>query len=152
MSLTAGVKTPRDMLGKLHKEHGRLETEVSSGDLMNFAITGYHMIEWIKKHPSSSGGAKSDLEGMYRNPDIGVCRDIANESKHFELRTNYEDRVTDKTSATSGFGAGRYGMGPYGIGEESIVVVLLDGTRFDSLTWAQRVVDAWDSFFSKHGL
>ena len=152
MALTAGMKTPRDMLGKLHTEHARLKTKVSSGDLMNFAITGYHMIEWIKRNASTTAVVKSDLETMYRNADIGVCRDIANESKHFELKKGYQDRVTDKTSAVGGFGAGRFGMGDYGTGEESIVLVLLDGSRFDSLTWAQRVVDAWDAFFAKHGL
>ena len=152
MSLTAGLKTPRDMLAKLHTEHSRLKTSVTSGDLMNFTITGYHLIEWIRKNPSTSVTAKNELEAMYRNPDIGVCRDITNESKHFALKKDYEDRVTDKTSAMSGYGVGGYGKGPYGIGEESIVVVLLDGTRFDSLTWAQRVVDAWDAFFAKDGL
>ena len=152
MSLTAGLKTPRDMLAKLHTEHSRLKTSVTSGDLMNFAITGYHLIEWIRKNPSTSVTAKNELEAMYRNPDIGVCRDITNEAKHFTLKKDYEDRVTEKTSAIGGYGVGGYGKGPYGIGEESIVVVLLDRTRFDSLTWAQRVVDAWEAFFSKHGL
>ncbi len=140
------------MLAKLRTEHGRLKTKVSSGDLMNFAITGYHIIEWIKRNPLISETVKGDLETMYRNVDIGVCRDIANESKHFELRKEYDDRVTEKASAISGFSGGRFGKGDYGIGEESIVVVLLDGQRFDSLTWAQRVVDAWDAFFSKHAL
>jgi hypothetical protein len=152
MSLTAGMKTPRDMLAKLHNEHGRLKTKVSSEDLVNFAITGYHIVEWIKRHPSPSSGAKGALEAMYRNPDIGVCRDIANESKHFELREDYQDRVADKVSVISGYSAGRFGAGDYSVGEESIVVVLLDGSRFDSLAWAQRVVDAWDAFFLTHGL
>ena len=152
MSLTAGMKTPNDMLRKLHSEHDRLRVKVSSSDLMNFALTGYHLIDWIKRNPSSSPAAKVDLDAMYRNTGIGVCRDIANESKHFELRTDYEDRVTEKTSAIGGFGVGRSGVGDYGVGEESIVIVLLDGTRFDSLTWAQRVVDTWDAFFAKHGL
>jgi len=152
MSLTAGIKTPRDMLAKLHTEHARLRTKVSSGDLMNFAITGYHMIEWIKKNSSAPAIVKGDLEGMYRNADIGVCRDIANESKHFELRKDYGDRVTDKVSAIGGYGIGRFGAGDYGVGEEAIVVVLLDGSRFDALIWAQRVVDAWEAFYSKHGL
>ena len=152
MSLTAGMKTPRDMLTKLHTEHARLQQQVSSGDLMNFAITGYHLIEWIKRNPSTPATARADLETMYQNPDIGVCRDITNEGKHFELRDDYKDRVTAKTSATSGFGAGRFGAGLYGVGEESIVIVLLDGTRFDALAWAQRVADAWETFFAKHRL
>jgi hypothetical protein len=152
MSLTAGLKAPRDMLAKLHTEHSRLKTTVTSGDLMNFAITGYHLMEWIERNPATPVMAQNELEAMYRNTDIGVCRDITNEIKHFKLKKGYKDRVTDKTSAVSGYGDGGYGKGPYGIGEESIVVVLLDGTRFDSLPWAQRVVDAWDAFFSKHGL
>lgn len=146
------MKAPRDMLAKLRTEHARLLARVSSGDLMNFAITGYHLIEWIRKDPSAPQTTKDDLETIYRNTDIGVCRDITNESKHFELRKGYSNRVTDKTSAISDFGAGRFGVGAYGVGEESIVVVLLNGTRFDSLEWAQRVVHAWEAFFAKHGL
>jgi len=146
------MKNPRDMLAKLRDDHARLQARVTSGDLMNFAITGYHMIEWIRKDPSTPGAAKVDLTTMYDSSDIRACRDIANESKHFELKDDYKDRVTDKTSAVAGWGAGRFGVGPYGEGEESIVVVLLDGTRFDSLTWAKRVVGAWEAFFAKHGL
>lgn len=151
MSLTAGLKTPRDMLAKLHDEHARLKAGVTSGDLMNFAVTGYHLIEWVRKH-STSGAVQADLGKIYKNSDIGVCRDIANESKHFSLKEDYQGRVTDKTSAVTGYGVGRYGAGPYGAGEEEIVVVLLDGTRFDALVWADRVVKAWDAFFSKHRL
>src|SRR6266576_5256992 len=96
-----------------------------------------------QEESSHNVGRQADLDRMYRAPDIGVCRDISNESKHFELKKDYRDRVTEKPSAIAGFGAGRCGKGDYGVGEPSIVVVLLDGTRFDSLTWAQRVVDAW---------
>jgi len=41
----------------------------------------------------------------------------------FELKKNYSDRVTDKTSATSGWVLAGMEWGGYGIGEESIVVV-----------------------------
>src|SRR2546426_11130453 len=112
MALTEGLKPPRDVLAKLHPDHSRLKTTVTSGDLMNFAITGYHLIEWIKKSPSAAATVKIELEGMYGNPDIGVCRDIANESKHFTLKKDYEDRVTDRTSAISGYGVGGDGKGP----------------------------------------
>src|SRR2546425_10092210 len=128
MALTAGLKTPRDMLAKLHTEHSRLKTTVTSGDLMNFAITGYHLIEWIKKNPSTAATVKSDLEAMYRNPDIGVCRDIANESKHFALKNDYEDRVADKTSAISGYGVGGEGKRSFRTCEYTNVVVRDYGT------------------------
>jgi hypothetical protein len=152
MSLTAGLKTPRDMLAKLHREHARLKNEVTSDDLMNFAITAYHIIEWIRKNPSVDSATKKDLDSMYNDPLIGACRDIANESKHFVLKQDYQDRVTDKTSAISGYGVGRYGKGAFGVGEPSIVIVFIDGRRFDALQFAQGVVDAWEAFFGKHGL
>jgi hypothetical protein len=119
MTLRAGMKSPRDMLAKLRAEHARLLERVTSGDLMNFAITGYHLIDWIRKDPSALQSAKDDLEAMYRNTDIGVCRDITNESKHFELKEGYRDRVTEKTSTISDYGSGRFGAGPYGLGKSS---------------------------------
>src|SRR2546430_1172086 len=105
MSLTSGLKTPRDVLAKLHREHARLKHTVTGDDLMNFVITGYHIIDWVRKNPSVSSGAKSDVQSMYANRYIAVCRDLANESKHFVLGKDYKGRVTDKTSAISGFGA-----------------------------------------------
>src|SRR2546426_10276333 len=88
----------------------------------------------IKKNPSTAATVKSDLEAMYRNPDIGVCRDIANESKHFALKNDYEDRVADKTSAISGYGVGGEGKRPYGLGEKAIVVGVLERNRVDART------------------
>src|SRR2546427_13308406 len=133
MALTAGLKTPRDMLAKRHTKHSRLKTTVTSGDLMNFAITGYHLIEWIKKNPSTAATVKSDLEAMYRNPDIGVCRDIANESKHFALKNDYEDRVADKTSAISGYGVGGRRQLAYGAGENGSGGERVEARRVESL-------------------
>jgi hypothetical protein len=152
MALTAGLKTPRDMLAKLHREHARLKSEVTGDDLMNFAITAYHLIEWIKKNSSVDAATKRDLDRIYGDPLIGACRDIANETKHYALKKDYQDRVTEKTSAISGYGEGRFGKGAFGVGEPSIVIVFIDGSRFDVLQFAQGVVDAWEAFFGKHGL
>ena len=152
MSLTYGLKAPRDMLAKLRREHARLKKEVSSDDVFNFVVTAYHITDWIKNDPSAPTAAKADLDSMYANTYIAVCRDLANASKHFALDKNYKGQVTAKTSAISGYGVGRYGKGAYGTGEQSIVVVLTDGQRFDVLSLAQEVVNAWDAFFAKHGL
>jgi len=152
MSLTYGLKAPRDMLEKLNREHTQLKKEVSRDTLFNFVVTAYHITDWIKNDPSVSTTAKDELRSMYTNTYIAVCRDLANASKHFALDKNYKGLVTAKTSAISGYGVGRYGKGGYGVGEESIVVVLNDGQRFDALSLAQGVVDAWNGFFVKHAL
>ncbi|SRR6266487_708322 len=152
MSLTYGMKTPRDMLAKLQRERARLDNEVSGDNLFNFVVTAYHIIDWIKNDPSVPTPVKTDVQSMYSNTYVAVCRDLANASKHFALDKNYKGSVTAKTSATGGYGVGRYGKGGYGIGEQSIVVVLTDGQRFDALELAQKVLDAWGAFFATHGL
>jgi hypothetical protein len=152
MPLTPGLKTPGDMLAKLQREHARLKNEVTADDMINFVVTAYRIIEWIKKNPGLSAAARDEVEQMYTNTHIAVCRDVANESKHFKLRKDYQNRVTEKTSVTSGYGQGRYGKGPYGAGEPSIVIVLNDGQRFNAVEFADEVVATWQQFFAKHSL
>ena len=152
MALTGGLKSPRDMLEKLKREYERLKQEVSSDGFFNFVVTGYHITDWIKNDPSVPASAKQDLGSMYKNTHIAACRDIANASKHFTLDPKYKGQVTAKTSATSGWGVGRYGKGSFGVGEESIVVVLIGGERFGALELAQEVVSAWETYFLKHSV
>jgi hypothetical protein len=152
MSLTAEFRHPRDLLAKLHREHDSLVHEISSDTFFNFVVTGYHLTDWIKNDTSVPASAQSDLGSMHQNIYVAACRDIANAIKHFTLRPNYKGQVTAKTSAASGFGAGRYGKGAYGKGEQSIVVELTSGQRFQVLDFAQEVVDAWDTFFKKHAI
>jgi hypothetical protein len=152
MGLTYGLKTPKDLLAKLNREHVRLEREVTSDDFFNFVVTAYHIIDWIKNDPSVPAEAKVEISSLYANTHIAVCRDIANASKHFALKKDYKGRVTEKVSAISDYGTGRYGKGQFGVGEESIVVVLTDGQRFDTLALSQKVVAIWTEFFAKHHL
>ena len=152
MTLTSGLKTPRDMLSKLHRERTRLDEEVNPDNLFNFVVTGYHIKDWIKNDPSVPQAAKDDLASIRSNPFLGACRDVANASKHFTLDKGYKGQVAAKTSATSGWGIGGYGKGPYGVGEYSIVVVLTDGQRFDARELAQGVIGLWEAFFAKHSL
>jgi hypothetical protein len=152
VSLTYGLKTPRDMLEKLRREHARLRVQVTSDDLFNFVVTAYHIRDWVRRHPSASEAAKEEAWSLYSNTYIGVCRDLTNASKHYVLWQNYKDQVTEKVSAISAYGSGRYGVGDYGSGEESIVVMLKDGRRMDALFLAQEVIDLWEQFFRKHGL
>jgi len=47
---------------------------------------------------------------------------------------------------------GRFGKGAYGIGEESIVIRLNDGSTIDCLVFVLDVLSVWDKFFSTHGM
>jgi hypothetical protein len=152
VSLTYGLKTPRDMFEKLRREHARLKAQVTSDNLFNFVVTAYHIRDWVKKHPAATQAAKNNARSLYSNTYIGVCRDLTNASKHYVLFEDYRDQVTEKVSAISAYGSGRFGVGDFGSDEESIVVVLRNGTRMDALDLAQNVVDLWEQFFQKHRL
>ena len=136
---------------KLQREQDRLRAEVTSDNVFNFVVTAYHIVDWIKNSTLGSS-VKTAVRKMRGNPYIAVCRDLANASKHFELDQGYPNQVVDQTSVQTGFGRGRYGKGAYGIGEPTIVIVLMDGTRYDVLELSQKTVDAWQGFFAAHGL
>jgi hypothetical protein len=61
MSLTFGLKTPHDLLEKARRELVALEgaamtqdeTEITDA-LYNFAVTTYHVKDWLKRYHSGS--------------------------------------------------------------------------------------------------
>jgi hypothetical protein len=53
MALTFSFNSVRDLMAKLEREAKALNEEAVTGDrFFNFAITGYSMIDWVKKDPS----------------------------------------------------------------------------------------------------
>jgi hypothetical protein len=79
---------------------------------------------------------------------LKACGDLANAAKHFTLDKRVP--ITRSASSKRGFGLGRYGVGAFGIGEESIEVQLNDGTNVSALELTQQVLDTWQAFFSRH--
>jgi len=152
MSLTYGLRSAKDLLEKLRREHSRIEREVTSDAFFNFVVTAYHLIEWVKKDPSIPAIAKNDLSSVKSNSTISVCRDLTNASKHFSLNSNYKKQVTSGAVSMRGWGVGRYGRGGYGVGEESISVELLDGTKYNAIALVRDTLRVWESFFAKHHL
>jgi len=151
-ALTYGFKSARDMLEKLRREHQRLQAEVTSDTLFNFVATGYHLLEWVKKDPQVPATAKTNLSAVRNAPCIKTCRDLTNASKHFSLKSNYQGQVTSSAKSERGFGVGRFGAGGYGVGEESISIVLKNGTTLNALQLAGDTVNEWEAFFTHHGL
>lgn len=149
MSLTYGLQSASDLFAKLQRDAAALDEEVTSDKFFNFLVTGYSLVDWIKKDPSVSASAKADLKRLRAEKAIQVCRDLANGSKHFTL--NYSP-ITNSAISESGYGAGRYGKGVYGAGEESIRIQLNDGTSFHCLDLVREVLAALQSFFSAHGI
>lgn len=151
-ALTYSFQSAKDMLEKLRREHQRLQTEVTGDNFFNFVATGYHLAEWVERDPSIPGPAKSDLASVRAGTCIATCRDLTNASKHFRLNSNYQNQVTSNAKSERGFGVGRYGMGGYGGGEESITIELLDGRTFNALEMSDEVLQEWEAFFNRHAL
>ncbi len=151
MALTFGFNSIRDLLAKLERDAKILEEKEVTGDaFFNFVITGYSMIDWVKKDPSVPASAKaaSVVQGLYADQWLKVCGDLATAAKHFTLTQRVP--ITDSAKTESGFGVGRYGMGGYGVGEESIEIELNDGNKFDGLDLVRGVLATWNDFFQTH--
>lgn len=144
------IHTARDLHAKLGRDASSLHDEVSSDRLFNFFVTAWSLVDWIKRDDSVPAGAKAARDTIRTDPLLQVCRDLANGCKHHTI-TRY-DSSTERTVSTSGFGLGRFGKGAFGIGEESVVVVMKDGTRYPVLQLVDDVAERWRLFFEKHSI
>jgi hypothetical protein len=151
-ALIYGLTSAKHLLEKLRREHARLNEEVTSDNFFNFVVTGYHLVEWVKKDPTVSQAAKNDLPSVRAASCIATCRDLTNASKHFALNANYQNQVANDAKSERGFGVGRFGKGGYGVGEEYICVELRDGSTIDALRLAKEVITEWESFFVRHAI
>ncbi len=152
MSLTLGFSSLRDVFAKLKRDAAALDAEVTSDALFNFVITGYSMIDWVKKDLSVpiSAKAASVVQALYNDRWLKVCGDLATAGKHFSLTSR--NPITDSTTSGRGFGVGRYGAGVYGVGEENIEILLNDETTFNCLDLVKGVLSTWETFFTTHGI
>ena len=150
MALTFALVSINDLYKKLQRDAVALNTEITSDGLFNFVITGYSMIDWIKKDPTVPSTAKTPaaIQNLYSDRWLKVCGDLATASKHFTL--DRRAPITSSATSLSGFGMGRYGKGGYGVGEEDIEICLNDGTNFHCQDLVQGVLASWQAFFSIH--
>ena len=151
--LTCKLNDPYDLLEKLRNDVELLEDEVTSYRFFNLAVTGYHIIDWIKNNEAIPDATQKAVKKMYKNKYISVCRDLANASKHFKFKKNYENRKIKSAKSVQGpCGTGRFGKGICGIGEEQITIECLGGNKYDALEFAREILKTWDDFFREHEL
>ena len=136
------LSSSRDLFEKLKRDAALLNEEVTTDQFFNFVITGYSLIDWVRKDPEITG---VDVQALYSNPVLKICGDLANAGKHFEL--DKRSPVTKSVSSKQGWGVGRYGRGGYGVGEEEITIELNDGTQISFLGFVRDVVAVWAAFF-----
>jgi hypothetical protein len=150
--LTYGLRTTKDLHAKLLRDAGALEAEVTSDRMFNFVVTGYSLIDWAKQDPSLPEGARKAANNgsLHTSHWLRVCGDLATASKHFHVTRRQP--ITDAATSRQGWGAGRWGHGAFGRGEEAIEIRLNDGTSFGIIDLVQGVLAAWSDFFREHGI
>ena len=149
--LTPGqIASSADLFDKLKRDAALLNDKVTSDGLFNFVVTGYSLIDWVKRDPVTKGKPENSkaVDALYKDPWLQVCGDIATAAKHFALTSRKP--ITEHVVSRQGFGVGRYGIGEYGVGEERIVVVLTDGSEYSLLQVVEGVLGTWTTYFDGH--
>ena len=156
MYLTYGLLSARSLYEKLQRDAEALKEEVNSDRFFNFVVTGYSLIDWVKKDPSVPQTVQTAVNDIHDDIHhdqwkwIKRCGDIAIASKHFTVTRR--QLITSSVTSEQGFGIARFGRGPFGLGEERIEVTLTDGRSFDCLELVSGVMNTWKKFFSLYDI
>jgi hypothetical protein len=101
---TFGLRTPEDLIAKLERELARLGAARKPADMidhgLNFAISAWHMAEWIAKNDTCREALRvnlqttdTDAQGLRKKleklalskcPELECCRVIASSAKHLQ--------------------------------------------------------------------
>jgi hypothetical protein len=142
------LRSARDLLGKVKRDAADLDQQVTSDRFFNFVVTAYSLIDWIKNDPAVPPSAKKGVGSLHVK--LKVCGELANSSKHFVLEVRKGRRpITNGVTSKRGWGVGRYGRGPYGVGEESIDINLSDGANVGLLEFKDDVLGYGSNFSAR---
>ena len=137
------------MWKKLIAGHVLLLQEFSLERFNEFALTPYHLHDWVRADSAASAAAKADADALMTTIELQACRDAANTYKH-RKPGRPPGNSTNDTDVDQGFGVGGFGNGGFGVGEEQATITMLDGTVFDGLDLSHRVYKLWTDYFDKH--
>jgi hypothetical protein len=135
-----------DLLRKSQLDFGRFDEEVNSHNVFNFLCTLNHIPDWVIKDETLPKDAREEAEKLKKEHDVNLIRQLCNRAKHFRKKAS-----DPTTRVQSGFGHGRFGKGPFGVGEPSHEVKD-GGTYVNVLHIGRRALTAWEQFFTRHGL
>ena len=137
-----------DLLRKAQHDFAQLDREVNSYDLFNFLCTVNHLADWAERERGLPRGFKHHVARLRKKLEIRTIAALCNRAKHFERR---KDSPSPSTKVARVWSAGRYGKGPWGVGEPTYEVEV-EGVMKDLLGFARSVLDEWEDVFKRHGL
>jgi len=164
MEITFELDSPQDLLAKARREQTRLREAIDTQNrtqiadaVFNFAVTAYHVKDWLKKSVAESYRPKDVETYLHSVRVLRVCREICNASKHRGLDEPAKDTEAVTASAAPVTSPMRLQIGEVSFEAEQppsfrIKVVTLDGSRFEVMDFSAQVITAWERFFTSHGL
>jgi hypothetical protein len=114
----------------------------------------YHLKDWLRNDPASSALVRADIESTISgSPNLSLCADLCNGSKHLTLTRNI------RSSADTHVGSRHFEVGlSSGSGSDSppsIAVkyeVQSGGSVYDAFTVAQSCMIEWGDYLKSKGL
>ena len=142
------LKNCVDLFKKAKHDFARLDELASLYDLFNLVCTLNHLPDWIKKDERGMLPElfRRDADRLAKSDEMETIRQLCNRAKHFEKRKDYP-----KISIMKGYGAGRYGKGPYGVGEPSYEVEI-GGKMVSVVDLCGDLLRKWERHFRNHDL
>ena len=121
-------------------------------DLICFFMQCWHLKDWIKNDDNLSSTVRDkikveidkDEECKRRYPNLAICADVANRSKHLKLERIRVDPFLTNRDITISLGAGSATC------EHTITCA--DGSKHNAKEVARRAVQEWGSFLRANGL
>ncbi|MBB5459013.1 hypothetical protein [Paraburkholderia sp. Cpub6] len=149
--LGAIYDSPVKLLEKAERDGAALTQALSNCDesavhdsLFNFAITAYHLVDWVKTlRPEVDISKVSDL--LEGSECLRACRDLCNASKHIDL-TKYPPTAQDvRFSATAATSISNTSASqpPW-----RLKIQMKDGHTIRADDLVSDVIDAWKTFFA----
>ena len=162
------LRSPADLLEKLKREFKRLQEDETyqSDHAFNFAVTAWHMTDWVYKdarqrdpaNPKPFGyKGKGNFQKTVRDncTALDICYELAQGSKHFELRQEQRKRVRKTDTSLTGDPSAFLGFFKLDHDRLAGTVLKIRLTSEESVRAEDVFAEAityWREFFEKHGL
>lgn len=141
------IETVQHYWSKLNWEYENLKSDPDNTyHAFNFAITAYHLLEWVA--PKPIGSQNPDWTIIKNNVGyLKVCEQLANGAKHFEIDKKRHSSVDSLESD----GYVEDGYVEDGYFEEPIVITLADQSKVKILDFAQSLMIDWEKELKNRG-
>lgn len=157
IDLNYGFGNSKNLLKKVKRDQSALYDAIISQDpdrisdaVFNFAVTGYHIKDWLKNE-----GVSGVEDHINNNPMLRLCADLCNGSKHKLLSTPREvtDPVTSINNSELTFDMTTITCdATIPINGHTVRMQLTSGREVEILDFANQVVTNWESFFNANNI